>query len=1498
MQKLLKEYLNEANKRHKKNRRIGIAVMLLVLLVAGSVAGVLTQYGIAMTGSPQCGLEEHQHGESCYEDVLICGLEESEGHTHTDACLSPAELTCGLEESEGHVHTDECKGDPELTCELEEGEDHTHGDECYTQPEGYICGQEESEGHTHGDECYTRPEGYICGQEEGEGHTHGDECYKEQLTCNKEEHTHTDVCYIDSNADVEDPASWDAQYAAVQWTGNWGEDLVTAARMQVGYKESQNNYTVADSGVHKGYSRYGHFSGNMYQDWDAVFVNFCIHYAGLDASGWFPKEADSAKWQEEFGKIREENAAYLTAPTGYEPKAGDIVFLQKENEETAVQIAIVTSYDGVTGALTAIEGNSGNEVKENSYQATESYIAGYLKISELEAACKNEEGQTESDLDTDGSDTEQNVFSVGTGETADAGFLPIGDQENGARGIELTLLYSTGETHAQKPEGEAEYPYRTMYGYFQLMPVNLGGKAENKDFTVSLYFPKEYIEPGEIDISEFNQGLAKHEISSVEAVTIENQEYYKISVKFFDYIPSGAVQYPFSMRFLNNTVPEDYELKIFGTVEADGVSGQTAESIYHPKYDKPRITKYVNSNVYDNMKDDGTRVSAEVKGGVLTGGDYVSFWYRLNEEPWYFREYETIVLTDTLPEYETANGTRTAVFDQAQNPGWVLSADGKTVSRIFKPAKHSDEIWNTDSDLINQIKGAELKLRFPDCLIEEMGEDGFLFVDLKNHIDAECTPYQPSDAESSFTIGDDIIFELTNQPSANGNFGKYNTADTIMDIEVMRSGKYRWSIIFDNPNTESFQNVTIEDYELDERLKIQEIYISVKSFSDTFVTDNIDRVEAYTYDGETVIYKAEDFGKIRYDYDDGLKFRQELKFDEGKEIKGFQVFMKDSYQMKTGDNITIWPFSTFRKPEEKHFEKDDAKNLYRNKALATYWAGTAKHFLYSENQFKLIESYENIWLQKTLNSCDNMEYPKVDSDGSIKYSIGYCYMYIHGTLDGGKTYDDMQIVDLLPEALELPEGKVSYGTGGKYVERTEFVNNYHNSGRTAVIFHMNVDAIRPVLGAAKDGEVPNILFTFKVQPKVDAPAGKFTNEAYLFSEDFYAPPEDHEYTQDIYDMDSDGNREEKIRYSQAGGGIKSPTAIYSEKYIAPKGVDSWRKSSLRLGVGDEFRYKLRVNNADSTVHSDLVVYDVLPRIGDKSISGQDSRDSEFAVELSGAITPPDGYQVSYTESEDVYSRSMEDILNDESLAWIQEPSAFSNITAFKIEAVDGTTLPGGQYIDFIIPVKTEASLSEGSRSILEGKTSTDRESGTSVCLEATNSFGYRTNHFRNGNLESNYVKAEIDFAGFVIKKVEDLENKALEGAVFQLEKTNLKPGEEPVSITSKESGKDGIICFENLTEGTYELREIKAPSGYSILTEPLTVTIQLDRMTMEYKITIPENEHAGNNEDPFLIANHMGYELPSTGGSGIYWYSIGGILLMMAGALILYKIKCKEVLGS
>ena len=127
---------------------------------------------ITLEKTAVCGIEEHQHDESCYEYRLVCGQEESEGHHHDDSCYTVTqELVCGLEE---HQHSNEngCYDEEgNLVCEIPE---HVHGESCYKEVKVLTCGQEESEGHHHTDACYEKV--LVCGKE---AHIHRTECYKE-----------------------------------------------------------------------------------------------------------------------------------------------------------------------------------------------------------------------------------------------------------------------------------------------------------------------------------------------------------------------------------------------------------------------------------------------------------------------------------------------------------------------------------------------------------------------------------------------------------------------------------------------------------------------------------------------------------------------------------------------------------------------------------------------------------------------------------------------------------------------------------------------------------------------------------------------------------------------------------------------------------------------------------------------------------------------------------------------------------------------------------------------------------------------------------------------------------------------------------------------------------------------------------------------------------------------------------------------------------------------
>lgn len=156
------------NRTLRKRLRRYMSVIAVIVVFVTTYATVLPAITLEKTAS--CGIEEHQHSDDCYEEKLICGQEESDGHHHDDSCYTVTkELVCQEKE---HQHSEEngCYDEEgNLICKLSE---HVHDDSCYEEVETLTCGQEESEGHHHTDACYEKV--LVCGKE---AHTHGAECY-------------------------------------------------------------------------------------------------------------------------------------------------------------------------------------------------------------------------------------------------------------------------------------------------------------------------------------------------------------------------------------------------------------------------------------------------------------------------------------------------------------------------------------------------------------------------------------------------------------------------------------------------------------------------------------------------------------------------------------------------------------------------------------------------------------------------------------------------------------------------------------------------------------------------------------------------------------------------------------------------------------------------------------------------------------------------------------------------------------------------------------------------------------------------------------------------------------------------------------------------------------------------------------------------------------------------------------------------------------------------
>ena len=385
MKDIINGLIERFRRQHVQARRYVAMMLVLALLTTLFVNWQLHGVGISMTADYHCGYEEHQHTAACYEKVLTCGYEEGEPETpvtSSDSSADPVSAYSAEEPEEleepvqtepetiwvPHEHTDACYEEHRvLTCYQEE---HEHTDDCFDEYGALICGEFE---HIHDDSCYTTEYELVCGLDEGELveepnpayqempasrpvvdlptepaettpdepvlHHHTDACYTEELVCTIPEHHHTVECLADTQADVETAEEWQAA-ANVALNGNWAEDLLTVAKSQLDYQQSDKNFKldVEDQQVLRGYSRYGAWYGNPYGAWDVMFLSYCLHFAGVPQTV-VPQRAGVMALHSDL-----RGSQWLTDADGSTARPGDIVIY---NTLTTEQVAVDESSYGI-----------------------------------------------------------------------------------------------------------------------------------------------------------------------------------------------------------------------------------------------------------------------------------------------------------------------------------------------------------------------------------------------------------------------------------------------------------------------------------------------------------------------------------------------------------------------------------------------------------------------------------------------------------------------------------------------------------------------------------------------------------------------------------------------------------------------------------------------------------------------------------------------------------------------------------------------------------------------------------------------------------------------------------------------------------------------------------------------------------------------------------------------------------------------------------------------
>lgn len=1019
--------------------------------------------------------------------------------------------------------------------------------------------------------------------------------------------------------------------------------------------------------------------------------------------------------------------------------------------------------------------------------------------------------------------------------TAFANELAVGD--NGA--LDVTLMYGDKQNH---PDGMSYYTGDTMSGYIQITPKNL--TTDINEVTVTLKVPGKYLR--EVSFPDFNSA-SEHDKPTVTKVGDD----YQVTLHFNNYQKSEVLTLPFIGKFKVGYAPTNYSLDITGTLNINGQEAKLNDIIWKPKYNDYRLTKYINQNLNEAMSKD----YAEAMPGVVKGADGKNYIETPSSVPFAFqlegmqgqyggqyRQLESVTLTDKLPTYTDKNGnTRTAVLDTAKSEGWVDNGDG-TVSKTFtadangNPAAYHQEF-------MAKIKNTSyLYLKFPDLVLEkDQTLKDVLSKDLTNSGSIVGIPANRGEGEPDITAEDSLIFRLTSRDlEGAGSFAKKADGD-VYDSTEYKAANYKWIIAFDNKTPSTQKNFVFYDETVDSRLKFTKIdYARLMQGNygiGEYISKYVKRIILTLEDGSQKEVQPET------DKDDN-GFIDLTKYGT---VVGWRMEMKDDFVLKSGQGIRLNTYTSFKDPEKTRYDENDAtKNEFKNTGRVTY-----------QTQSNIAKDQTSDWTFKLIPLKESFEISKTTDYNDVRYTDGenirFGLMATKVVLDPDKDYGDLRIIDLYdPNTLKVDykdfeRNLASNEKGMKFLKSYDVIENYHNSGRTALIMHLDQkEFIKASLQDLNRVRLPFIVADLKGKDD----GGTFTNKVYVAGNGIHdlenANPD--RVTEDVYDLNGNGLTTDKIPYAQSNYTIVAAEGIYARKYIAKN--DDLSDASIvtrTFKPGETFNYKLTIKNNTDKAVEDGVVYDVLPKVKDVNTLDGSGRMTEYTVSLRGPVTAPEGWTVYYTTDTGVTTDTMAQAADKD--IWTTAVSDYSQVTGIKLVANAGTTIPARGEASFGVPVVNPSELTDEVKALMQKRTKDNEDNGgRSGLVQAHNQFGYKAKG-HEGNRESNTVTAQIFSAAFQVKKVDkDDPKKVLEGAEFTLTDAN------GAVVATATSDKKGELSFNTLTEGIYTLKETKAPENYKLDETEHAVVVTYDADKQIYHVTV-DGKSVGSKAVPVEIAN-------------------------------------------
>lgn len=726
-----------------------------------------------------------------------------------------------------------------------------------------------------------------------------------------------------------------------------------------------------------------------------------------------------------------------------------------------------------------------------------------------------------------------------------------------------------------------------------------------------------------------------------------------------------------------------------------------------------------------------------------TSKNAVTFTFGIKKD--LFRNVKGYTITDVLPEYLKADGTTArAQFVAEENPGWTLGDDGVTLTY-------------TDKDRIIHSEYAglgTLKLHFPGAKKQER---------INNSADFTLNPEEQGAKEPVITgsARTRISFykPIETFPSGTALDKKadgphYVDAEpTLFDTDSDRKKEINWSVYTDN-TTQTAGIVNVEDYNLDKRLRY------------TGVTP-----DPFFIGGKLEILTSKD-GVDKHLYS--------IDITDGKRIELPEDLTKY-------DDIWLrWVSKTEAQPGKRTISKvhtrfrDSAKKLCEQTKCEAPLANSVR------SGEKKKEAFINIRPEgKTIKALKRNTFEKLTLTGKTgTYTVG-----AEIETDYGAPLTAFELVDVLPNGLEV-QGVTMTGTfaalpGARY----EIVSNWNNTGRQAVRFL--ADQVINVNDVYNVGQLETYI-------SKRTPGPVMVNEAFVRAQGKVS------YLNKVENDPVAGTGTWSKAENTTKVSVGDETYIY--KRIRKAKANAPWTDKIQTLAGANFEYQLRLGYGEN-VERNSVIYDLLPVAGTEAREGSNLI-NQYRSGAKVTFAMADGSSVP---------------------GWKAQYTCDTNLTKDTLKGANWHDEPCGA----VTGLKLSTSSEQKARSevwatvpMIAGPAGADPRSQEHLGKQAINDFS-SDGESHKGTLYSNQVintlvpppsniilhKTGFKVEGFNVKE------EALAGAQFGL----YNP--QGVLVATAISGKDGTVSFTEVdAKPGWTVRELSAPEGYQVSDKSFVLT--------------------------------------------------------------------------